>query len=74
MICVVLLRDARYVLVNSDRSLGAFGISKGVLRLTTKTDPEVTKLFMLNTAEHETFPADKSQITNNCKFFLSKFS
>ena len=63
-----------FLLILIRRSLGAFGISKGVLRLTTKTDPEVTKLFMLNTAEHEMFPADESQITNNCKFFLSKFS
>ena len=25
-------------------------------------------------AEHEIFPANKSQITNNCKFFLAKYS
>ena len=30
--------------------------------------------FMLNSAEHEIFPANKSQITNNCKFFLAKHS
>ena len=28
--------------------------------------------FMLNSAEHEIFHANKSQITNNCKFFLAK--
>ena len=28
--------------------------------------------FMLNSAEHEICPADKSQITNNCNFFLAK--
>ena len=27
---------------------------------------------MLNSAEHEICPANKSQITNNCKFFLPK--
>ena len=27
--------------------------------------------FMLNSAEHEICPVNKSQITNNCKFFLS---
>ena len=30
--------------------------------------------FKLNSAEHEIFPANKSQITNNCKFFLAKHS
>ena len=30
--------------------------------------------FMLNSTEHEILPADKSQITNNCKFFLAKHS
>ena len=29
---------------------------------------------MLNSAEHEICPANKSQITNNCKFFLAKYS
>ena len=28
--------------------------------------------FMLNSAEHEIFFANKSQITYNCKFFLAK--
>ena len=28
-------------------------------------------IFMLNSAEHEIFPANKSQIANNCKFFLN---
>ena len=28
--------------------------------------------FMLDSAEHENCPANKSQITNNCKFFLAK--
>ena len=30
--------------------------------------------FMLNSAEHEICPASKSQITDNCKFFLAKHS
>ena len=30
--------------------------------------------FMLNTIEHEIFHANKSQITNNAKFFLAKHS
>ena len=30
--------------------------------------------FMLNSAEHEIFPASKSEITNNGKFFLAKYS
>ena len=30
--------------------------------------------FMLNSAEHDIFPANESQITNNCKFFLAKHS
>ena len=30
--------------------------------------------FMLNSTEHEMFHANKSQITNNCKFFLAKHS
>ena len=34
--------------------------------------PEVIKLcFMLNSAEHDFFHANKSQITNNAKFFLA---
>ena len=37
--------------------------------------PEVIKLFpVFNSAEHEICPANKSQITNNCKFFLTKHS
>ena len=28
--------------------------------------------FMLNSVAHEIFPANKSQITNNCKFLLVK--
>ena len=28
--------------------------------------------FILNSAEHETSPANKSQITINCKFFLNR--
>ena len=37
--------------------------------------PEVIKLFfMLNSAEHEICPANKSQITNKCKFYLAKQS
>ena len=32
------------------------------------------KIFMLNSAEHEICPANKSQITNNGKFFHSKLS
>ena len=30
--------------------------------------------FMLNSAEHENCPANKSQIINNCKLFLAKQS
>ena len=30
--------------------------------------------FMLNSTEQEIFSANKSQITNNCKFFLDKHS
>ena len=30
--------------------------------------------FMLNSAEHEIRPANKSQITNTCNFFLAKHS
>ena len=30
--------------------------------------------FMLNSAEHEICPANKSQITDNCKFFHAKHS
>ena len=32
------------------------------------------KKFMLNSAEHEIFHANKSQITNNCHFLLAKSS
>ena len=28
--------------------------------------------FMLNSAEHEICPANKTQLTNNCKIFLAK--
>ena len=31
-------------------------------------------LLVLNSAEHEICPANKSRITNNCKFFLAKHS
>ena len=30
--------------------------------------------FMLNSVEHEFYPANKSQITKPCKFFLAKYS
>ena len=30
--------------------------------------------FMFNSAKHEICPANKSQITDNCKFFLAKHS
>ena len=30
--------------------------------------------FMLDSAEHEICPANKSQITNNCKFFFAQHS
>ena len=29
---------------------------------------------MLNSAEHEIFHADRSQITNNAQFFLAKYN
>ena len=42
---------------------------------TDKPDTEFIILsFVLNSAEHELCPADKSQITNNCKIFLAKHS
>ena len=37
--------------------------------------PKVIKhFFVLNSAEHEDFPANKSQITDNSEFFLAKYS
>ena len=40
-----------------------------------RTRQEMIKLFfMLNSAENEICPANKSQITNNCKFFFAKHS
>ena len=40
-----------------------------------RSGPEIIKLFfMLNSAEHEIFFANKSQITYNCKFFLANYS
>ena len=41
---------------------------------TAPSGPEIIKLIMLNSDEHEICPANKSQITNNCKFFLAKHS
>ena len=38
-----------------------------------KPGPEVIRLFSCST-EHELCLANKSQITNNCKFFLAKNS
>ena len=43
---------------------------KGVQKL----DRGYKTFFMLNSAEHEIVHANKSQITNNCKFFLAKHS
>ena len=41
----------------------------------SESGPEVIKLFfILNSAEQEIFHANKSQITNNAKFFLAKHS
>ena len=34
--------------------------------------PSLYIFFMLNLAEHDICPANKSQITNRCKFFLAK--
>ena len=43
--------------------------------LLNKIRPQGYKtFFMLNSTEHEICPANKSQITNNCKFFLAKHS
>ena len=51
--------DQRY----SDKTWTCFG---GI-----KAWPVGYKTFIvLNSAEHEIYPAKKSQITNNCKFFL----
>ena len=36
--------------------------------------PGYKTFFMLNSAEHEIFSANNSQITNNCNFFLAKHS
>ena len=36
--------------------------------------PGYKMIFMLNSAEHKICPANKSQITNNCKFFLATHS
>ena len=30
--------------------------------------------FILNSAEHEIYPVNKSKITNNCKFFLANIA
>ena len=41
--------------------------------ISLQTWPRVYKtFFMLNATEHELFHANKSQITDNCKFFLAK--
>ena len=47
---------------------------KAKFTLQHHTGPEVIKLFMLNSAEHEIGPANKSQIDNNLKLFLAKHS
>ena len=39
-----------------------------------RAGPEVIKLFMLNSAEHEIFHSIKSQITINCNYFLLNIS
>ena len=36
--------------------------------------PDVINIFSLNSAEHEFFPNNKSQITNNCKVFLANIA
>ena len=44
------------------------------LRVRAVWPQDYKTFFMLNSAEHEFCPAYKSQITNNCKFFLAKHS
>ena len=52
--------------------LGIYNIQRGKHEQ-CRTRPRGYKtFFMLNSAEHEICPANKSQITDNCKFFLAK--
>ena len=44
------------------------------LRIRTVWPRGYKTIFMLNSAEHEIFHANKSQITNNANFFLAKHS
>ena len=47
----------------------------GYFKMNRYTRPRSYKtFFMLNLAEHEICPANKYQITNNCKFLLAKHS
>ena len=51
---------------------GNVGRNESEMKNFDKPSPEVIKrFFMLNSDEHEICPPDKSQITNNCKFFLA---
>ena len=43
-------------------------------RINNYWPPGYKTFFMLNSAKHEIFPVNKSEITNNCKFFLAKHS
>ena len=44
-----------------------------ILGIFCRSGPGVIKLFSCST-EHKIFHANKSQITNNAKFFLAKYS
>ena len=58
-----------------ERSEGVRYASRCMISAAVPTRPRGYKtFFMLNLAEHEICPANISQITNNCKFFLAKHS
>ena len=52
---------------------GAFN-SRNALKEHKRPGPGVTFFFVLNSAEQEFFPANKSKIMNSYKYFLPKHS
>ena len=80
----VVIDSSDSVHVHPHYSRGVIDISKMIVNWTCwnfrtvmvrRSGLKVIKLFfMLNSAEHEICPHNKSQITNNSKFFLAKYS
>ena len=68
------LRDGRKICFIEKKKFFflVFHVERSVITFaTTKPGPKVIKLFYAHLAQHQIYPAKKSQIASNCKFFVA---